>query len=98
MNLNAFINPDGNSSLLSDRPTFPLQYEGFNYWGLGLICLFLLSLLFSKCPPGKLTSPGCLTDLDLFWNKKYSLLSTSTIGIKTAEFKYFSLPMIDESC
>jgi hypothetical protein len=46
MNLNAFINPDGNSSLLSDRPTFPLQYEGFNYWGLGLICLFLLSLLF----------------------------------------------------
>ena len=32
MNLNAFINPDGNSSLLSDRPTFPLQYEGFNYW------------------------------------------------------------------
>lgn len=39
MNLNAFINPDGNSSLLMDRPTLPLQYEGFNYFGLGLILL-----------------------------------------------------------
>ncbi len=39
MNLNAFINPDGVSSLLTSRPTLPLQYEGFNYLGLGLLLL-----------------------------------------------------------
>lgn len=40
MNLNAFFNPDGVSGFLRSRPTMPLQYEGFNYWGLGLILLF----------------------------------------------------------
>ena len=40
MNLNAFFNPDGVSAILRSRPTMPLQYEGFNYWGLGLILLF----------------------------------------------------------
>lgn len=42
MNLNAFINPDGSSSLLMDRPTLPFQYEGFNYFGSGLILLAIL--------------------------------------------------------
>lgn len=44
MNLNAFINPDGSSSLLADRPTLPLQYEGFNYFGLGLILLTIAGI------------------------------------------------------
>ena len=39
MNLNAFINPDGVSSVLRDRPALPLQYEGFNYLGAGLLLL-----------------------------------------------------------
>lgn len=46
MNLNAFFNPDGNSSILSSRPTLPLQYEGFNYWGLGLLVLVPAAVLF----------------------------------------------------
>ena len=45
MNLNAFINPDSIPSLLCSRETNPLQYEGFNYWGLGLI-LMVLSVCF----------------------------------------------------
>ncbi len=44
MNLNAFINPDGMGTLLQDRSTFPLQYEGFNYWGAGLILLSLAGI------------------------------------------------------
>lgn len=41
MNLNAFINPDSIPSMLSSRATNPLQYEGFNYWGIGVILLVL---------------------------------------------------------
>ena len=40
LNLNAFLDPDGTSLFLKDRVHFPLQYEGFNYWGLGLLILF----------------------------------------------------------
>ena len=41
MNLNAFINPDSIPSWLSSRATNPLQYEGFNYWGIGLLLIVL---------------------------------------------------------
>ncbi len=41
MNLNAFINPDSIPSMLGSRETNPLQYEGFNYWGIGLILIVL---------------------------------------------------------
>ena len=44
MNLNAFFNPDSVPSLLSSRPINPLQYEGFNYFGLGMIALLILSI------------------------------------------------------
>ncbi len=46
MNLNAFINPDGASSILGNRPTLPLQYEGFNYFGLGMLALCLVGVIF----------------------------------------------------
>ena len=45
MNLNAFINPDGASSILGNRPTLPLQYEGFNYFGLGMLALCLVGII-----------------------------------------------------
>ncbi|MBQ6508909.1 MAG: hypothetical protein IJI07_05485 [Flexilinea sp.] len=45
MNLNAFFNPDGASLFLADRPSLPLQYEGFNYWGLGLFVLVTAGLI-----------------------------------------------------
>ncbi len=45
MNLNAFFNPDGTSLILRDRPSLPLQYEGYNYWGLGLLLLAGTGLL-----------------------------------------------------
>ena len=48
MNLNAFFNPDGSSIFLPNRETFPLQYEGFNYLGLGLIILVGFSLFHLK--------------------------------------------------
>lgn len=44
MNLNAFFNPDGASTILQDRESYPLQYEGFNYLGLGFILMIPLSL------------------------------------------------------
>ena len=47
MNLNAFFNPDGASLFLADRPSLPLQYEGFNYWGLGLLLLSAAGLIFA---------------------------------------------------
>lgn len=46
MNLNSFINPDGTSILLNDRVTFPLQYEGYNYLGLGFIIMIIISVVF----------------------------------------------------
>ncbi len=46
MNLNAFINPDGVSSVIKSRPTLPLQYEGFNYLGLGLLLLSIIAFVF----------------------------------------------------
>ncbi len=45
MNLNAFFNPDGTSSILGNRPTLPLQYEGFNYFGLGMLFLCLFAVI-----------------------------------------------------
>lgn len=47
MNLNAFFNPDGASLFLRDRPALPLQYEGFNYWGIGLLVLCIAGLFFA---------------------------------------------------
>lgn len=47
MNLNAFINPDGASLFLRNRPSLPLQYEGFNYWGLGLLVLGIAGLFMA---------------------------------------------------
>lgn len=52
MNLNAFINPDGASALIGNRLTFPLQYEGFNYFGLGLLLLLIVGAF-----PGLFQSP-----------------------------------------
>ena len=43
MNLVAPINPMYGSTFLSAAPTFPLQYEGFNYWGVGVIILVLIA-------------------------------------------------------
>lgn len=48
MNLNAFINPDSIPSLLSPRPIQPLQYEGFNYLGLGLILLIICGMVIGR--------------------------------------------------
>ena len=48
MNLNSFINPDGTSILLNDRVTFPLQYEGYNYLGLGFILLIIIAAVFTR--------------------------------------------------
>ena len=45
MNLNAFINPDGVSSLLPSREILPLQYEGFNYPGIGMLLLCAAGLV-----------------------------------------------------
>ena len=41
LNLNAFINPDSIPAILKARPKLSLQYEGFNYWGLGMLVLVL---------------------------------------------------------
>lgn len=46
MNLNSFFNPDGTSIFLKNRETFPLQYEGFNYFGLGLILFVCFSFFY----------------------------------------------------
>lgn len=48
MNLNAFFNPDGASLFIPARPTFPLQYEGFNYWGLGMILSLAAALIMAR--------------------------------------------------
>ena len=45
MNLNAFINPDSIPSILGSRATNPLQYEGFNYWGIGLLLIVLAACI-----------------------------------------------------
>ncbi len=45
MNLNAFFNSDGTSDFLPALSEFPLQYEGFNYWGLGLLVLCAVTLI-----------------------------------------------------
>ena len=45
MNLNAFINPDSIPALTKPRPRVPMQYEGFNYYGLGMIILSLCGVL-----------------------------------------------------
>lgn len=44
MNLNAFINPDSVPALLSPRPKISLQYEGFNYLGLGMLLLIIFGI------------------------------------------------------
>lgn len=48
LNLNAFWNPDGAARFLPNLPTFPLQYEGFNYWGVGVFAVVLLGMMFAK--------------------------------------------------
>lgn len=45
MNLNAFINPDSIPALLNARPRMQMQYEGFNYYGLGLIVMTSVGLV-----------------------------------------------------
>lgn len=57
MNLNSFINPDGVSSILKSRPILPLQYEGFNYLGLGLILLAAAGIITSKLQGLKMILP-----------------------------------------
>lgn len=47
MNLNAFINPDSIPSILPSRLINPLQYEGFNYWGIGLLLIVLFAALIA---------------------------------------------------
>ena len=47
LNLNSFINPDGTSYFLQSRPELPLQYEGYNYWGAGLLLLVCISIVVS---------------------------------------------------
>jgi len=44
MNLNTLINPMGWSRLMPDLPIIRYQAEGFNYLGLGIIVLLLLSI------------------------------------------------------
>ena len=46
MNLNAFINPDSIPALLKARPKQSLQYEGFNYYGLGMLVFIGLAVIF----------------------------------------------------
>lgn len=48
LNLNAFFDPSGTSLLLKSREHFPLQYEGYNYWGLGLLAAAAAGLI---CAP-----------------------------------------------
>lgn len=48
MNLNAFINPDSVPAFLKARETLPLQYEGFNYWGLGVLVLLILGVIIGN--------------------------------------------------
>ena len=45
VNLNAFINPRGYSTFLSDLGGTPGQHEGFAYFGLGLLIIIGISLL-----------------------------------------------------
>lgn len=45
MNLNAFINPMKNSSIISAMPMFEEQYEGFAYLGLGGILVVILGFI-----------------------------------------------------
>ena len=48
MNLNAFFNPDSIPALIGPREILSLQYEGFNYWGLGLFGLILLGVIVGR--------------------------------------------------
>ena len=48
MNLNAFFNPDSIPALIKPREILSLQYEGFNYWGLGLFGLILLGIIVGR--------------------------------------------------
>lgn len=45
VNLNAFINPRGYSTFLSDLGGTPGQHEGFAYFGLGLLIIIGISLV-----------------------------------------------------
>lgn len=74
MNLNAFINPDSIPALLQPRPKISLQYEGFNYWGLGLILLFLFGLVLSRKTIFRKSFPYILPAAGLI------LLAASNIG------------------
>lgn len=48
MNLNALFNPmNGWSKIIPALPVKQYQYEGFNYLGIGVIFLFILSFCFS---------------------------------------------------
>lgn len=49
MNLNAFINPQGWSSILSDRPISEGQYEGLAYLGCGIIVLLVAAVIILIC-------------------------------------------------
>ena len=74
MNLNAFINPDSIPALLQPRPIISLQYEGFNYWGLGLIILVIFGLLLSVKSIFLKSFPYILPSVGLI------LLAASNIG------------------
>ncbi len=69
MNLNALINPLGWSRLVPDLPIVRYQAEGFNYLGLGIIILLLLSIY------------KFLADRQLkyFWKNQWPLIVMSVI-------------------
>ncbi len=74
MNLNAFINPDSVPALLRPRPRILLQYEGFNYFGLGLIGLLIIGLSVSCRSLIKTSLPYLLPAAGLI------LIAASNIG------------------
>ena len=87
MNLNAFINPDSIPALLHARPRISLQYEGFNYYGLGMMILLELGILIGGKKLLKSAAPFLLPVLGLI------LLAVSNIGYFDSNRIYqFELP------
>lgn len=48
LNLNAILNSDGTSRFLPPLATFPLQYEGYNYYGLGLLLFLGMTIALAR--------------------------------------------------
>ena len=87
MNLNAFFNPDSIPALLGARPRISLQYEGFNYYGLGMLILILSGVLMGGKRLLKQVIPYLLPILGLV------LLAVSNIAYFDQNLVYqFDLP------